>query len=106
MHSHLVFDDLFFNRLSQRFPFRIRETKLYEFSITGSSILLSCGGLILKFILCNPNDLPLHLYSDIDIWIKNISNCGVREVKLHNRTTSAYKIPSYLFSCSKLTHLT
>nr|XP_017240424.1 PREDICTED: F-box/FBD/LRR-repeat protein At1g13570-like [Daucus carota subsp. sativus] len=105
MHQHLVFDDLFFNRLSQRFPSRSRETKLYEFSRTVSSSLLFRSGLILKFVLCIPHDLFLHLYLDIDIWMKNITNNGVREVQLHNRTLSAYKIPSYLFSCSELTHL-
>ena len=105
MHTHLVFDNLFFNRLSQKFPFRSRETKLYEFSRTVSSILLSRNGLILEFILCIPNDLPFYLYSDIDIWVENISNTGVRELDLHNRTSCAYKIQSYLFSCSELTHL-
>lgn len=106
VHPRLVFDHAFFNRLlSKRFPFKSRETELYEFSRTISGILLAHSGPILKFCLYIPRDLPLHLYSDIIFWIKNISNNGVRKVKLDNRSSSAYKIPSYLFSCSDLTHL-
>ncbi|WOH05018.1 hypothetical protein DCAR_0624430 [Daucus carota subsp. sativus] len=106
MHPHLVFDDFFFDRISQRFSFRNRELELYEFSRTVSSILLGRSGLILKFVLCIPYDLPLRHCSDIDIWIRNISNKGVREVQLHSRRSSvSYRIPSYLFSCSDLTRL-
>ncbi|KAK1394851.1 hypothetical protein POM88_013907 [Heracleum sosnowskyi] len=106
MHPRLVFDDDFsYQLLSKRFLKKNRETQLYEISRTISGILLAHRGPILKFQLYLPEDLPLHHYSDTIFWIKNVSDSGVRKLKLFNHAFSPYKIPSYLFSCSKLTNL-
>ncbi|KAK1370313.1 F-box domain-containing protein [Heracleum sosnowskyi] len=104
MHPNLVFDNQFFSQLvSKKFPMEDKHVQLSEVSKTISNILLLHSGPILIFDLTVPPYLPLH--QCMDIWIRNISNNGVRILKLFNRAPIAYKIPSYLFSCSELTHL-
>lgn len=104
MHPHLVFDDLFFSQLvSRKVPTEDQQVQLFEVSRTISNILLVHSGPILTFHLTIPPNLPLHQF--MNLWIKNISNNGVRTLELYNRAPVAYKIPSYFFSCSKLTHL-
>ncbi|KAK1385290.1 hypothetical protein POM88_023025 [Heracleum sosnowskyi] len=106
MHPRLIFDDDFLHLLiSKRFLKKDREIQLYEISRAISGILLAHRGPILKFCLYIPEDLPLNHYSDTIFWIKHVSNNGVRKLELFSHLLSAYKIPSYLFSCSKLTHL-
>nr|XP_017243233.1 PREDICTED: F-box/LRR-repeat protein At3g58980-like isoform X1 [Daucus carota subsp. sativus] len=96
--AELVFDDVFFSHLVSK-----KHKQASEISLTISHILLVHSGHILKFHLNIPKTLPL-LYTDS--WIRNISNSGVKKLELFNKRPSAYKMPSYLFSCSELTDLT
>ncbi|KAK1373411.1 hypothetical protein POM88_029604 [Heracleum sosnowskyi] len=87
----LVFDDVFFSHLAS------------DVSATISHILLVRSGPLFKFHLSIPLNLPvLHT----DMWIKNISNRGVKILKIFNNLQTSYRMPSYLFSCTELTHLT
>lgn len=103
MYPNLVFDDQFFSQLiSRKVQLEAEQVQLSEVSKTISNILLLHSGPVLTFHLTVPPYLPLlHL----DVWIKNISNNGVRTLDLDNRAPVAYKIPSYVFSCQELTHL-
>lgn len=105
MHPHFVFDDEFSDELRKGSFMKDKETQLSLIFRTISSILLAHNGPILKFYIHFPHDLPVHDYPDTVFWIKNISNLGVRKVKLFNFALTDYKMPSYLFSCSELTHL-
>ncbi|XP_074326712.1 F-box/FBD/LRR-repeat protein At1g13570-like [Apium graveolens] len=68
--------------------------------------------LLLDLIL---EHLPLHdaartsilskSWENMTLWIKCISNNGIRKLKIKNKAPSACKIPSYLFSCLGLTHM-
>nr|XP_017216570.1 PREDICTED: F-box/FBD/LRR-repeat protein At1g13570-like isoform X2 [Daucus carota subsp. sativus] len=79
MFPRLVFDDDFFEQLSLARAFKKDEgTRLSQFSRT---------------------------ISDTIYWIKHISNCGVKKMNLTNYEVPDYEIPSYLFSCSEMTHL-
>ncbi|KAK1374528.1 F-box domain-containing protein [Heracleum sosnowskyi] len=100
MHPCLVFDNTFFKRL---FKYD-KQTQAFEVSRAISNILLVHNGPILNFHLSIPRDLPLSPCLDTDFWIRNISNNGVRKLELLN-DQSAYKMPSYFFSCFQLTHL-
>ncbi|KAL8112098.1 hypothetical protein AgCh_019705 [Apium graveolens] len=81
------------------------ETQISEVLRIVSGVLLTLNGPILEFRLFIPDDLPLHKYPAFIHWIRNISKNGVKILKLRNKGSSAYEIPSYFFSCSKLTHL-
>ncbi|WOG94409.1 hypothetical protein DCAR_0313704 [Daucus carota subsp. sativus] len=94
----LVFDDVFFSHLVSK---KIEQPS--DVSLTISNILLVHSGTILKFHLYIPKYLPL-LHTDL--WIRNISNSGVRKLELIHTPPSPYKMPSFLFSCSELTDLT
>ncbi|XP_017238148.1 F-box/FBD/LRR-repeat protein At1g13570-like isoform X1 [Daucus carota subsp. sativus] len=96
--AELVFDDVFFQHLVSK-----KDKQASEVSLTISHILLVHSGSIWKFHLYIPKTLPL-LHTDL--WIRNISNSGVKKLELFNKPPSAYKMPSYLFSCSELTDLT
>ncbi|KAK1374526.1 hypothetical protein POM88_030719 [Heracleum sosnowskyi] len=104
LYPNLVFDEFFFDQLlydkDEQDP-----NVLLEVTGTISDILLVNRGPILKFHLFVPDDLPLHQYRHMDLWIRNISNHGVRQLELFYDPPTAYKMPSYLFSCSELTHL-
>lgn len=105
MHSHLVFDDEFSDELCKGSFTKDKETQLSLIFRTISCILLAHSGPILKFYIHFPHDLPVHRYPDTIFWIKNISSVRVRKVKLFNFAVTDYNMPSYLFSCSELTHL-
>ncbi|KAL8096014.1 F-box/FBD/LRR-repeat protein At1g13570-like [Apium graveolens] len=100
-NPHLVFDDIFFSRLHNGMK-RPRPSKSSRII---SNILLAHIGPILNFTLHIPMCSLLHNCSDKEIWIKNISKNGVRNLKLINPSCDPYKIPSSLFSCLDLTHL-
>ncbi|KAK1370312.1 hypothetical protein POM88_036404 [Heracleum sosnowskyi] len=104
MYPNLVFDDQFFTQLvSRKAPMEDEQVQLSEVSKTISNILLLHSGPILTFHLTVPSYLPF--LQCMDVWIKYISNNGVRKLELDNRTPVAYKIPSSVFSCSELTHM-
>ncbi|KAK1374529.1 hypothetical protein POM88_030722 [Heracleum sosnowskyi] len=108
MHPRLKFDDTFFSQLvSRKVSKKDNQTQLSEVSRTISSILLAHSGPILKFILYIPRDLSsLHQCLDMTLWIKYISNNGVRKLKIIYESPSVlYKMPCYLFSCLELTNL-
>lgn len=109
MHPRLYLDENFFAQLlaSQKFS-RLddEQTKFIEVSETISNILLAHNGPILDFLLYIPEDLPFHQSKVMGLWIKNVSNKGVKELKLLNVSLYACTVPSHLFSCSQLTHLT
>ncbi|KAL8115779.1 hypothetical protein AgCh_022326 [Apium graveolens] len=105
LHPHLVFDDLFFEPLlSKKGSEKDTQAQVSEISRIISNILLVHTGPISTFHLFIPQDLPLHRCVDTDFWIRNISN-RVQKLKLLNKPFTMYKIPLYLFSCLKLTHL-
>ncbi|XP_074330249.1 F-box/FBD/LRR-repeat protein At1g13570-like isoform X2 [Apium graveolens] len=105
LHPHLVFDDLFFEPLlSKKDSEKDTQAQVSEISRIISNILLVHTGPISTFHLFIPQDLPLHRCVDTDFWIRNISN-RVQKLKLLNKPFTMYKIPLYLFSCLKLTHL-
>ncbi|XP_074326713.1 F-box/FBD/LRR-repeat protein At1g13570-like [Apium graveolens] len=107
MHPKLYLDQNFISQLvSQKFFHLDEQTKINKVSRTISNILLAHNGPILNFVLFIPRDLPFHQSTDMVLWIKNISNNGVRELKLRNESLHACTVPSHLFSCSQLTRLT
>ncbi|XP_074326676.1 F-box/FBD/LRR-repeat protein At1g13570-like [Apium graveolens] len=105
LYPNLVFDWVFFSRIVANNDTLDEENLISEVTGTINEILLGNPGPILKFHLSVPEDLPLHETPNMDLWIKNISNNRVRQLKLIIGPLTAYKIPSYLFSCSELTHL-
>ncbi|KAK1374525.1 F-box domain-containing protein [Heracleum sosnowskyi] len=100
MHPNLVFDEAFFSQLVSKMNNQVRVSKVSKII---SNILLVNHGPILKFHLLIPQFMHLHL--DADLWIKNISNLGVKDFMLRNKEPFPYKMTSYLFSCLELTHL-
>ncbi|KAK1366683.1 hypothetical protein POM88_042244 [Heracleum sosnowskyi] len=100
-NPHLVFDGLFFATLSPKkfHPDPSKNSRII------SNILLAHSGPILNFILYIPRYSLLNRSLDKDLWIKNLSNKRVRNLKLINLEDIRYKIPSSLFSCLDLTHL-
>ncbi|WOH14559.1 hypothetical protein DCAR_0934079 [Daucus carota subsp. sativus] len=102
-YPKLIFDDKFFSKLVSK---EDKEAPLFKAVRVVNQILLLHGGPILTFYLIIPPDLPLHEWLDTDFWIKNISNNGVREFGLCNTQDIPYTMPSYLFSCFELNHLT
>lgn len=108
MHPRLHLDANFFSQLvSQKFSRLDEITKNIEVSRTISNIFIahSHRGPILDFLLCIPKDMHFHLSINMKSWIKNISNNGVKELKLLNESLYAFTVPSHFFSCSQLTHL-
>ncbi|XP_074331325.1 F-box/FBD/LRR-repeat protein At1g13570-like isoform X2 [Apium graveolens] len=105
MLTCLRFDDDFFIQLLSKMTTKDEETQISEVLRIVSGVLLTLNGPILEFRLFIPDDLPLHKYPAFIHWIRNISKNGVKILKLRNKGSSAYEIPSYFFSCSKLTHL-
>ncbi|KAK1354736.1 F-box domain-containing protein [Heracleum sosnowskyi] len=99
MHPQLVFDKKFFFQLVTK---KVEQTQLHEVSTIISNILLLHTGPVLKFHLSIPRDLPLPY---TDLWIKIISSSGIRTLEILNEPHIAYKMPSYMFSCLELTHL-
>ncbi|KAK1354737.1 hypothetical protein POM88_047993 [Heracleum sosnowskyi] len=99
MHPQLVFGKKFFSALVYK---KVGQRQQLEVSTTISNILLLHTGRILKFHLYIPQNLPL-LYTDL--WIKIITNSGISKLELFNKPLIPYKMPSYLFSCLELTHL-
>lgn len=98
----ILFDELFFSQLISK---KDEQAPLSDVSKLVSGILLAHSGHVLNFQLFIPRSLPLYLYQDMIFWIKNLSNKGVRKLKIFNRGPMAEKVPSYLFSCLELTHL-
>lgn len=106
MQPHLVFDELFFSQLiSKMVSMKYKQTQLSEISRIISSILLVHIVPVSKFHLSIPQFLPLHQCTDMICWIRNISINGVKEFELFNKQIVTYEMPSYLFSCLELTHL-
>lgn len=99
MHPFLVFNDDFFARFFSR-----KFDKLASGTIT--DILLLHRGPILKFHLSIPPDSPRHQCLRTDVWIQYLSNNGIRELEIFNKTLIPYRMPSYLFSCLGLCFLT
>lgn len=105
LHPNLIFDEVFFSRLVSDEDEQDEQDEVEEVTRTISDILLVNRGPILKFHLFVPEYLPLHQSRHMDLWIKNISNNGVKMLELFIEPLTAYKMPSYLFSCLELTHL-
>ncbi|XP_074326697.1 F-box/FBD/LRR-repeat protein At1g13570-like [Apium graveolens] len=105
LYPNLVFDWVFFSRIVAHNDTLDEKNLILEVTGIIDEILLGNRGPILKFHLSVPEDLPIHETRNMDLWIKNISNNGVRQLKLIIGPLLAYKMPSYLFSCSELTHL-
>lgn len=102
-NPYLVFDSVFFSEVGSK---KDKQTRIFEVPSIISSVLLAHSGPVSNFLLCIPLELPFHNCRDMSLWIKNISNNRVRKLELLNKTLVAYKMPSHLFSCSELTHLT
>lgn len=110
IHPSLRFDQQFFaqQRSKKNTQTMLVEIKRKHSKKTGikriiSNILLVHNGPILVFLLHIPS--YLHLLPEMDFWIRNISNNGVRKLELLNNFVRTYKIPSYFFSCLELTCL-
>ncbi|XP_017238599.1 F-box/FBD/LRR-repeat protein At1g13570-like isoform X2 [Daucus carota subsp. sativus] len=99
----LVFDHVFFLRMVSG---KDEQAQVSNVSRTISNILLLHNGPVSKFHLYVPRSFPLQKCLDADLWIKRISNSGIKILELINRTPYPYPMPSYMFSCLELTHLT
>lgn len=107
MHPRLHLDDDFFSQLvSRKFSELDKQTQRIEVCRTITNIFSAHSGPVLDFLLCIPENLPIHQSPDMAIWIKNISDSGVRKLELLNKSVfNACAVPSHFFSCSQLTHL-
>ena len=99
----LVFDNVFFSRMVSGID---EQAQVSNVSRTISNILFLHDGPVSRFNLSVPSNFPLHKCLDVDLWIKRISKSGIRILEIINKTRVPYTMPSYLFSCLELTHLT
>ncbi|KAA8532815.1 hypothetical protein F0562_033068 [Nyssa sinensis] len=99
MLPQLIFDYHFFEYLDNK------DDQVSDFASVINKILLLHIGPILKFILYNPPGHSLRT-EDIDQWILFLSRNGIRDFTLQNSSDVRYKLPTQLFACPELTHLT
>ena len=102
MHPVLVFDYVFFSRMVSG---KNEQAQVSNVPRTISNILFLHDGPVSRFHLSVISWFPLHKL-DADVWIERISKSGIRILELSNETRVPYTMPSYLFSCLELTHLT
>ncbi|XP_074326706.1 F-box/FBD/LRR-repeat protein At1g13570-like [Apium graveolens] len=108
MHPRIHLDENLISELVfEKFSELDEHTQLFELSRTITDIFSAHRGPVLDFLLFIPENLPIHQTLDMAIWIRNISDSGVRKLKLLNESLyNPFIVPSHFFSCSQLTHLT
>ncbi|XP_021774588.1 F-box/FBD/LRR-repeat protein At1g13570-like [Chenopodium quinoa] len=100
--SQLLLDhDLFSSILKGRLD---TEDNLLAYTNFVYDILFSHAGPILKFNLYLPYWLPNEY--DISQWMQYLSSNGVKEFTLEDSRSPRMNLPTCLFSCESLTHLT
>nr|XP_043625877.1 F-box/FBD/LRR-repeat protein At1g13570-like [Erigeron canadensis] len=68
-------------------------------------LLLQLKGPITNFDLCIPDDTVLDVKS-INHWVMFLSGKGIQEFTLTNNHETSLRLPTHLFSCMELKHLT
>ncbi|KAK1374508.1 hypothetical protein POM88_030701 [Heracleum sosnowskyi] len=106
-HPVVVFNDDFFAKfVSCKVSRKDKLAQLSKALGTISDILLLHRGPILKFHLSIPPDSPSRQCLRTDFWIQYLSNNGIRDLEIFNKSLIPYRMPLYLFSCSGLSYLT
>lgn len=91
---HLIFDEDFFDAFAEE-QLSISVTTIYQ-------VLLQHKGPILKFTLYDP---PLESCSDINHWIRFLSNTHIQDFTLGIFSDDPHKLPSQFYSFLQLRHL-
>ncbi|XP_059308696.1 F-box/FBD/LRR-repeat protein At1g13570-like [Lycium ferocissimum] len=93
---YLVLDNLFCKKLTAKSQAVFR--KIVD------DILLQHIGNTVKFVL-DVSEVHLSSYADINRWMRYVTRNGVKELSLNMSDNRIYKLPSYIYNCSTLTHL-
>uniref|UniRef100_M1D714 Ubiquitin-protein ligase n=2 Tax=Solanum tuberosum TaxID=4113 RepID=M1D714_SOLTU len=98
-HPYLVLNSLFCKRLITKSESFFRETV--------DMILLQHIGDIVEFDL-DVSGVRLSSFIDIDRWMLFVTRNGVKKLtlKMSKTINTTYKVPSYIFNCRTLEHLT
>ncbi|KAJ8541781.1 hypothetical protein K7X08_002597 [Anisodus acutangulus] len=98
-HPTIVLDHWFHEEIKYRN--RSSSSNISDFKNIVNNILLKHSGHIITFVL----DISGIGSDDRDIWLRYVSNIGVKELKIENSTQSTYTLPSFLFNSGELSHL-
>ncbi|KAK4352786.1 hypothetical protein RND71_028304 [Anisodus tanguticus] len=98
-HPTILLDRWFHEEIKYRN--RSSSSNISDFKNIVNNILLKHSGHIITFVL----DISGVGSDDRDIWLRYVSNRGVKELKIKNSTQSTYTLPSFLFNSGELSHL-